>query len=345
MSKIGRPIKREELYELIWSMSAVKVAKRYGLSYRALEEICRQMEIPMPKIGVPRNKDKRAPLADLSPSGKSEFTYSKPLPALPTESTNLKKAGSHEPNHKPWIEGDLTARVDPSVEGRARKVLAGLMSAVESCGLAVKVSAKGIPEVRVDTETMILEMYSRPARYNPESKPLLLVLQLNGTWAERARSVRPPARFRSYWLDTNAEPLESRIEVITDTIASAHRYLKRHREENEAHEKAQAIRNAAFQVQNDFMKRLETQALSWERAQRIRGYLEAVEVAVKNGSLKPDKHFENWLIRSYELAASLDPITGTWSVEPPDYTDLERRCPKWGEAESSTVPWWSIKKI
>ncbi len=50
-NKLNRIIKREELYELVWKMPMIKLAKKYGLSDQGLAKICKRMNIPKPPVG------------------------------------------------------------------------------------------------------------------------------------------------------------------------------------------------------------------------------------------------------------------------------------------------------
>jgi len=47
----GTVIKRDELYEEVWSAAVRKVAKKYGISDVALAKICRKLNVPMPGLG------------------------------------------------------------------------------------------------------------------------------------------------------------------------------------------------------------------------------------------------------------------------------------------------------
>lgn len=47
----GFSIRRDALYEEIWSLSATKVAEKYDLSYARLLKACRENDIPIPPPG------------------------------------------------------------------------------------------------------------------------------------------------------------------------------------------------------------------------------------------------------------------------------------------------------
>jgi hypothetical protein len=72
-------LKREELYELVWSESLIKIAKQFGWSLGKLETVCREMEIPFPPLGrhahfAAGRTVERAPLPPLTLGGKAEVS-------------------------------------------------------------------------------------------------------------------------------------------------------------------------------------------------------------------------------------------------------------------------------
>jgi len=93
-------LKREELYELVWSESLLKLSKRFGLSDNGLRKICKRHKIPVPGIGYWAKKAagqqlKRIPL----PKTSSETTITiTPSPVNPfgseAHSGNLQQAES-----------------------------------------------------------------------------------------------------------------------------------------------------------------------------------------------------------------------------------------------------------
>jgi hypothetical protein len=44
-------IKREELYEQVWSVPIVKRAAQYGLSDNGLRKVCKRLNVPVPSRG------------------------------------------------------------------------------------------------------------------------------------------------------------------------------------------------------------------------------------------------------------------------------------------------------
>jgi hypothetical protein len=44
-------IRREELYEQVWSVPIVRFAERYGLSDNGLRKVCMRLNVPLPPRG------------------------------------------------------------------------------------------------------------------------------------------------------------------------------------------------------------------------------------------------------------------------------------------------------
>jgi len=47
----SKTLKREELYDLVWSFPMTKLAKRFGLSDQGLAKKCKKHNIPRPPMG------------------------------------------------------------------------------------------------------------------------------------------------------------------------------------------------------------------------------------------------------------------------------------------------------
>jgi len=80
MRNNGRTLSRKDLYELIWSMPATKLAKELGISDVGLGKICRRMEIPKPALGYWRKVEvggripRKPRLKELSLKGQQQVT-------------------------------------------------------------------------------------------------------------------------------------------------------------------------------------------------------------------------------------------------------------------------------
>ena len=65
-------LRREDLYEQVWSEPMVRLANRYGISDVALAKVCRKMDVPVPPRGYWRRietgrRPARPPLPRLRP--------------------------------------------------------------------------------------------------------------------------------------------------------------------------------------------------------------------------------------------------------------------------------------
>jgi hypothetical protein len=81
-------LKREELYEQVWSRPLRDLAKEYGLSDVGLAKICRRLNIPVPGRGYWAKKDvgrtpSRPPLPSLGKNEQSEAVFTKHEPPPP----------------------------------------------------------------------------------------------------------------------------------------------------------------------------------------------------------------------------------------------------------------------
>ena len=89
----GFSIRRDALYEEIWSLSATKVAEKYDLSYARLLKACRENDIPIPppgyytKLSIGKPVD-RAPLPD---SKIEMIVIEAPVPKKQTDSQTEQK--------------------------------------------------------------------------------------------------------------------------------------------------------------------------------------------------------------------------------------------------------------
>jgi hypothetical protein len=70
-------LNREELYEQVWSIPMIQLAKQYQISDVGLAKICKKLKIPVPGRGyrATKGKKKRPPL--LSTKGIPEFEVHK----------------------------------------------------------------------------------------------------------------------------------------------------------------------------------------------------------------------------------------------------------------------------
>lgn len=90
-----KTLKREELYDLVWSVPMIKLAKRFDLSDQGLVKKCKKHNIPRPKMGywakleygktvkktaLPSNTDQTLELVEFKPRFRSAFPDSEAKP-------------------------------------------------------------------------------------------------------------------------------------------------------------------------------------------------------------------------------------------------------------------------
>lgn len=146
-------VKRDELYEQVWSQPMVELAKHYGLSDVGLAKICRRLKVPIPGRGYWAMKDAgrappRPPLPALAENEPSDvvFTRYKLPEADPQQLSEAERLIAFEkaPEHRinvgsvPDAPHPLVARTEKSLRA-AKKDEQGL----------VRPRAKGCFDLRV----------------------------------------------------------------------------------------------------------------------------------------------------------------------------------------------------
>src|SRR5688572_8129447 len=111
MNQPARPIKREELYEVVWSKPIKALAEEWNTTYARLVQACDTMEVPRPTQGhwqlVARGASiQREPLPEptgdiptewpLLPLGVREAKTANQRNALPTPQEQKKRDGTIE---------------------------------------------------------------------------------------------------------------------------------------------------------------------------------------------------------------------------------------------------------
>ncbi len=111
-------LKREELYEQVWSRPLRDLAKEYSLSDVGLAKICRRLNIPVPGRGYWAKKDAgkappRSPLPSLGKDGQSEavFTKHEPPPPDPVQQTEAERliVSEKAPENRVAVDPSLSA--------------------------------------------------------------------------------------------------------------------------------------------------------------------------------------------------------------------------------------------
>jgi hypothetical protein len=202
---------REELYENVWQVPLRKVAAEYGISDVALGKICRKLEIPLPGPGhwtkiqcghaIPRPllsavKDlpillrqipkQKAPLTseDSVEGDRIQRIEASTTPAvtkgmlahpLIEKTKQILSEGGTDRRGILWATGDATRldiRVSKDTLGRALRIMAGVMFALNEEGLevAVKKCERGM-------ESTSVTIYGEEIRFG---------------LVERSRQIKPP---------------------------------------------------------------------------------------------------------------------------------------------------------
>ena len=105
-------IKREELYEQVWSVPIVKLAAQYGLSDNGLRKVCRRLNVPMPQRGYwakveAGHKVKKTPLP-----GKAEQTRTQYWREPKRERTAADEADVEWLKEREAFEADRANRIE-----------------------------------------------------------------------------------------------------------------------------------------------------------------------------------------------------------------------------------------
>ncbi len=152
-------LRREDLYEQVWSEPMVRVANRYGISDVALAKICRKMDIPVPPRGYWRRietgrRPPRPPLRKLRPGVRRavELTVRPDSPDTPTSDPEVEaqEAFERDAENRIRVPRQL-ADPHPLVNRLAtvlRKARPGLFGTVRAFGEKCLDVRRGYPEHR-----------------------------------------------------------------------------------------------------------------------------------------------------------------------------------------------------
>jgi hypothetical protein len=302
-------MKRDELYELVWSTPLLQLAKRYGLSDRGLAKICKRMEIPLPGLGywakvAAGHAMEKAPLEPLSGSGIAEYEFI-PVDALPSApqlsvDQSLKNARLHPlvaqtrsalerltigPSTEFLINRDqphLDIRVRPEALERGLCIMNAVVLALEANGhvFTVERSHDGFKTlVSVDQDQIAIRLAERILRHqslDAKGKGLSPTFSSTG---ELEISFDRKNGVRKSWKDKKKQPIEQVLGEFVGSIKAIAEENKESRINREAYEERRrqqeqekAARDKINAEKRDFLRGLETQAAYWRRAKAIRNY-------------------------------------------------------------------------
>jgi hypothetical protein len=174
-------LKREDLYEQVWSEPVLKAAEKYGITGTALSKICRKAGVPVPPVGywqrlqygykperppLPPLKDgarsliaigKRAPRPKYSPQVEAQLaceedeknrvrvaarlTRPHPLVRMTADALRQRQPDQSGMLSRPWREKCLDIRVSRAGLPRALRIMDAFLKAVEVRGFRASVEA------------------------------------------------------------------------------------------------------------------------------------------------------------------------------------------------------------
>jgi len=185
MQKNERILSREELYELIWSKPAIKLAKELGISDVGLGKICKRMEVPKPTLGYWRKVEvggqlpRKPTLKKLSSKGKMQIT----IYPTPPESKPMKTIRAAETIPFPDELTDphrLTKRTLASFN-KAKTDERGILLSRNKIHLDIHVTQDCLERACLIMDTLIKEMESRGFKVlTIGDRPLKTVIEVDG---------------------------------------------------------------------------------------------------------------------------------------------------------------------
>ncbi len=342
-------IERTELYDMVWSRPMTAVAKELGVSGVAVAKWCERLEVPRPgrgywrrvatgarirrpslpppawdtpssvtlarprKVKTPEPAEEsdllRDALARLPPSIPVPVHLSMPHPLVVKTRVALRAGRTdHSGRLRNRIDEHLAVSVTPSLLSRALRIIDALIKALATQGWRVSVSRSPWGMNTCSTEVAI---FGESIRF---------------TVTERRLHARTPwleLEIHSYagdlqrvWRDDRRGRLE---DYLADFVRGLVRVADLERRRTLEREEAERLRQEAQRVREEKQRRLrrerarfkslESAAVNWRRAARLRAFLDALEAAhAQAGPLTPE--LVDWLTWARAQAARIDPLVG-----------------------------------
>ncbi|MFJ3366569.1 hypothetical protein [Pseudomonas sp. NPDC086251] len=152
---------------------------------------------------------------------------------------------------------------------------------------------------------------------------------------------------RKNWKDTKTAPLEKKLSSILAGLSSASVSIKVLREKEEARdrewaedERRRLERARTSETQRRLRRSLVKHTEQWERAERLRAFIKAVEDRLNIAPLADPKMVQPWIDWARKQADRLDPLQESLAL----ITTLDVQLESWfsgshyGQAEKG---WWS----
>ncbi|RON56160.1 hypothetical protein [Pseudomonas frederiksbergensis] len=258
----------------------------------------------------------------------------------------------------------LNVMISSTLIERCAILFDALIKEGEAEGYSWKINAEGKTITTVNGETMAVRLIERldkralPPPPPPKRRP-------GAPWEPNFMSLRSPqfewtstgeltfqieARMdygeRKNWKDTKTAPLEKKLSSILAGLSSASVSIKVLREKEEARdrewaedERRRLERARTSETQRHLRRSLVKHTEQWERAERLRAFIKAVEDRLKIAPLADPEMVQPWIDWARKQADLLDPLQESLAL----ITTLDVQLENWfsgshyGQVEKG---WW-----
>jgi hypothetical protein len=339
-------IEREKLYEQVWTVPGARLAALYGISDVGLAKVCKRYRIPRPGRGywariAAGQKVRKAPLPSMKGAGydtvhlqgwdvsdevleSQSSVIDAPTPGPDAEQPKALhqlvltakvqlEAATRDQNGLLRTDTQLAPaiHVSPAAVPRALAILQSLIAKWEARGGTVVVGVHDGTKtaLAIGPDELVLELYEEI----DETKPVSDSSRLTG----RLAAVIDGTGTRRRWADRKTQRLEKVIGTLVTTAAQALEMRKAERLDEECVQRQKRrvneLRRAVVgKKDEDFGNRqkLMEHVKRWHDAERVRGYLKAVQAALDAEQIQPfnPDAFQQWFEWAKRYADSVDPI-------------------------------------
>ena len=361
---------REELYEEVWSVPMRALAKKYGISDVGLAKVCRKLQIPLPGRGHWEKKAAGQDVQCIPlPAVETKISVQRPAPRrekppLETFATEQERAQIErlEQSSRELVlkRGDLShplvaqaravlahasaddrkilltneqcldIRVSKGALDRALRIMATLISAIESEGFAVEVGNGQREHTAVliggqHVKFGLVERVERVALAAPPPGGVLeRVLNFGGKPATNEPSGQLSIEIWHYWGEEQKrwkdgkshrlEELIARIMACFIRIAAAERVSKEKQaaEQRESQRRAEerAQLHQRIKAEESRVRALHHATANWLRAEHLRSFVSAARDSARQGGqpCEVGTQFGNFLAWAEQQADRIDPL-------------------------------------
>ncbi|MBW4793334.1 hypothetical protein [Pseudomonas tolaasii] len=259
----------------------------------------------------------------------------------------------------------LKVMISSTLIERCAILFDALIKEGEAEGCSWKINAEGKTIAIVKGETMAVRLIERLDKH-PIPPPPPPKRRPGAPWEPNFMSLRRPqfewtstgeltfqieARMdygeRKNWKDTKTAPLEKKLSSILTGLSSASVSIKVLREKEETRnrewaedERRRLERARTTETQRRLRLNVVRHTERWERAERLRAFIKAVEDRLKIAPIADQEIAKPWIDWAHKQANLLDPLQGNLAL----ITNLDVELESWfsgsyyGQAEKG---WWS----